>query len=66
MELCIYEYIRHFERMYDGVDYNRIMYHARSCFPAASPARLDAALHALYQDGFIERRYDGNYEIPEF
>lgn len=58
-------YIRRMERVHDGVDYGRIVADARGSFPRESNQRIDSALISLYNLGYIERRYDGRYEIPE-
>lgn len=60
------EYIRRMETVNPGgVEYGRIVMDARSFFPNDTLGRIDDALRLLYVRGYIERRYNGNYEIPE-
>lgn len=58
-------YIRRVEKVQDGAEWGRILMDARKTFPDVSDRRIDEALRSLYRAGFIERRYDGRYEIPE-
>ena len=60
------DYIRRMEKVHDGVDYARIVTDARGSFPDESRRRIDSALMSLYTLGYVERRYDGRYEIPEW
>ena len=59
-------YIRRMEKANaDGVEYGRIVMDARNFFPDDTLSRIDDALRLLYVQGYVERRYNGNYEIPE-
>lgn len=60
-------YIRRMEKVHpDGVEHGRIILDARDHFPDDSLGRIDDALRLLYAQGYIERRYNGHYEIPEW
>lgn len=59
------DYIRRNETDMDGVEHNSIVTDASGSYPDMPLRCLDAALTSLYSQGYIERRYDGRYEIPE-
>lgn len=47
------------------VDRGSIILDAAEQFPDVITESLNFALDRLYADGYVERRYDGMYEVPE-
>lgn len=47
------------------VDRGSIILDAAREFPDVTIGLLNSALDRLYADGYVERRYDGMYEVPE-
>ena len=61
------DYIRRMESVRpDGVHMNQIIMDAAASFPRMTNGELLNRLDSLYNLGFVECRYDGRYEIPEF
>ena len=50
----------------EGVHRNQIIMDAAAYFSGMSNGELSDCLDSLYTLGYVERRYDGLYEIPEF
>lgn len=61
----MFDYIRRNEKDMDGVEHNSIVMDAHRSYPDMPLRCVDATLMSLYIQGYIERRYDGRYEIPE-
>lgn len=49
----------------EGVYMNQIIMDAAAYFPKMSNGELSDRLDSPYNQGYVERRYDGLYEIPE-
>lgn len=59
-------YIGRMEKVWpEGVRVNQIIMDAAAYFPKMSNSELSDRLDSLYNLGYVERRYDGLYEIPE-
>lgn len=60
------QYIGRMEKVWPGgVRVNQIIMDAAAYFPKMSKSELSDRLDSLYNLGYVERRYDGLYEIPE-
>lgn len=63
-ECVVLHYIREHGEL-DGVDVDTMVEDLESRM-FIHPESTLLAIHSLYQKGYIERRYDGRYEVPEW